>query len=80
MSRDRGDLPRPCCMISEVLEEAGVDREQLRRVRRQVLEGLILLCQWQLARMDEPRPASTRTAAGRPSSAGRGRGRKITVE
>jgi hypothetical protein len=60
-------------MISEFLEEAGVDREQLRRVRRQVLEGVILLCQWQLARMDEPRPAAGRKAPVR-------RGRKITVE
>jgi len=59
-------------MISEFLEEAGVDREQLRRVRRQVLEGVILLCQWQLARMEETR------AAARPSSPRRGR--KITVE
>jgi hypothetical protein len=63
---------KACCMISEVLEEAGVDREQLRRVRRQVLEGVILLCQWQLARMEEPRPPA------RPASPRRGR--KITVE
>jgi hypothetical protein len=80
VSRDRGERPRPCCMISEVLEEAGVDREQLRRVRRQVLEGLILLCQWQLARMNEARPASAsaRASSSRPSSSRRGR--KITVE
>lgn len=77
MSRERTGtttLPKPCCMISELLEEAGVDREQLRRARRQVLEGVILLCQWQLSRMDEARPASPdRPRSGRP-------GRKITVE
>ena len=78
MSRDRSALPRPCCMISEVLEEAGVDREQLRRARRQVLEGLILLCQWQLARMDATGPATARASSARPSSSRRGR--KITVE
>jgi hypothetical protein len=64
---------KPCCMISELLEEAGVDREQLRRARRQVLEGVILLCQWQLSRMDEAKPSAS---AGPRSRAGR----KITVE
>jgi hypothetical protein len=73
VSRERGLPLKPCCMISEILEEAGVDREQLRRVRRQVLEGVILLCQWQLARMGEPRPGTARPAGAR-------RGRKITVE
>ena len=58
-------------MISEVLEEIGIDREKLRRVRRQALEGVILLCQWQLDRMTEaPAPA---TPAGR-------KGRRIPVE
>lgn len=71
--RREGGPAKACCMISEVLEEAGVDREQLRRVRRQVLEGIILLCQWQLARMEAPR------APSRPGAPGR-RGRKITVE
>jgi hypothetical protein len=61
---------RPCCMISEMLEEAGVDREKLRLVRRQVLEGVILFCRWQLERMDR---------ASRPSTAGR-KARKVTLE
>lgn len=73
MRRERGAPFKPCCMISEFLEEAGVDREQLRRVRRQVLEGVILLCQWQLARMDAGRETAPRTSSSR-------RGRKITVE
>jgi hypothetical protein len=42
---------KPCCLISEVLEEAGLDREHARALRRQVLQGVILLCQWQLERM-----------------------------
>jgi hypothetical protein len=47
-------------MVSEMLEEAGVDREKLRLVRRQVLEGIILFCRWQLERIDRaPRPPST---------------------
>jgi hypothetical protein len=41
-------------MISEFLEETGLDRERVRQVRRQVLEGIILLCQWQLQRMEHP--------------------------
>jgi hypothetical protein len=51
---------RACCMVSEMLEEAGLDRPTLRRLRRQVLEGMILLCQWQLERIppDEGRAAS----------------------
>jgi hypothetical protein len=60
---------KACCMISELLEEAGIDRERVRKVRRQLLEGIILLCQWQLERME--RPAST--AAGKKA-------RKVTVE
>jgi hypothetical protein len=57
-------------MVSEVLQEAGVDRERLRLVRRQVLEGLILFCRWQLERMDR---------APRPPAGGR-KARKVVVE
>jgi hypothetical protein len=58
-------------MISEVLEEAGLDRAKARKLRRQVLKGMILLCQWQLERIDaEPRP---RPAPGRKA-------RKVAVE
>ena len=55
---------KPCCMISELLEETGIDREQLRRARRQVLEGVVLLCQWQLQRMEasDPPPQARRKA------------------
>lgn len=62
MSRHRrstGGPMRPCCMVSEILEEAGIDRERARRIRRQVLEGIILLCQWQLERMDRPPAAAS---------------------
>ena len=71
-----GDEPRrACCMVSELLEESGLDREHIRRVRRQVLQGIILLCQWQLERMDEARkqPAAAAAAGGR-------KGRNISVE
>lgn len=54
---------KACCMISEILEEAGLDREKARQIRRQILEGAILLCQWQLERMDESRgPGSGKKA------------------
>ena len=59
----------PCCMISEVLEEAGIDRDRLQQIRRQVLEGVMLMCQWQLERMEEPVEKSSRRKP-----------RKVTVE
>ena len=52
-----GEPKKPCCMVSELLEEAGIDRERLQRIRRQVLEGIVLMCQWQLQRMERERPA-----------------------
>ena len=72
MSRARRSVtkpPKPCCMISEVLEEAGIDRHRLRQIRRQVLEGVVLLCQWQLQRMEEP---AEKRSPRKP--------RKVTVE
>jgi len=70
VTRERRSAQKPCCMVSEILEEAGIDRERARRIRRQVLEGIILMCQWQLQRMEEDRP---------PAAAGR-RGRRVEVE
>ena len=73
MSREKraaGGPRKACCLVSEILEEAGIDRARARQIRRQVLEGIILLCQWQLQRMEEDRPAP---AEGR-------RGRKVEVE
>jgi hypothetical protein len=71
--KPEGGARRACCMISELLEESGIDREQIRRVRRQVLQGIILLCEWQLQRMDDARH---QTAEPSP----RRKGRKVTVE
>ncbi len=62
---------KACCMVSELLEEVGVDREKLRKLRRQALEGIILLCQWQLDRMNEA-PAARAPQTGR-------KGRRIPV-
>ena len=58
---------KACCMVSEILEEAGLDRAKARQIRRQVLEGVILLCQWQLERIREnegpsPKPRTRRVA------------------
>ena len=61
---------KACCLVSEVLEEAGLDWNKARQLRRQVLEGVILLCQWQLDRMRQ-------TESGKPRPK---RGRKVTVE
>ena len=50
-------VPGACCLVSEMLEEAGLDRQKARQLRRQLLEGMILLCRWQLERMDgAPKP------------------------
>ena len=62
---------KACCLVSEMLEEAGLDRQRARKLRRQDMEGIILLCQWQLERM-EASPAP-------PPSGGR-RARKVTVD
>ena len=68
--REPGEPKKPCCMVSEMLEEAGIDRERARQIRQQVLEGIILMCRWQLQRMEQDRKAP---APGR-------RGRKVEVE
>lgn len=69
MSRAEPGPKKACCMISEILEETGLDRERVRAIRRQVLEGVVLLCQWQLERMPPPAaPPGARKA------------RKVTIE
>jgi hypothetical protein len=70
VSRADSSPKKACCLISEMLEEAGLDRERARRLRRQVLEGIVVLCQWQLERMEKT-PA--------PSASGR-KTRRVTVE
>ena len=54
---------KACCLVSEMLEEAGLDRQKARALKRQVLEGLILLCRWQLERMQAPK-GTPRTRRG----------------
>ena len=68
-----GGIKKPCCMVSEILEEAGIDRERARQIRRQLLEGVMLMCQWQLQRMQHKPRAE-------PQAPKRSRGRKISVE
>ena len=63
--------PRACCLVSEILEEAGLDRDNTRRLRRQLLEGMILFCRWQLERMEGSAPAAPARKA---------RVRKVAVE
>ncbi len=58
-------------MISEILEESGIDRESVRRVRRQLLEGIILLCRWQLERMEATGPRAAQSER---------KGRRVTIE
>ncbi len=71
MSRADSSPKKACCLISEILEEAGLDRERARQLRRQILQGIVLLCQWQLERMEETPPSS--------SSPGR-KARRVSVD
>jgi hypothetical protein len=66
---------KACCMISEVLEEAGLDRAKARALRRQLLQGMILLCQWQLERLEESDQAPSSTPRPRAR-----RARKVQVD
>ncbi len=63
---------RACCMVSEVLEESGLDREHLRLIRRQLLQGVILLCQWQLERLD--------ASGSRSTGSRKARVRQVTID
>ncbi len=73
---ERRQGPRkPCCLISEILEEAGLDRQRARELRRQVLQGVILMCQWQLERMEQAREAAPQEARG-----GRARARRVDLD
>jgi len=47
-------------MVSELLEEAGVNQQKVRMLQRQILEGVVLLCQWQLDRLEEEEPRPRR--------------------
>ena len=62
---------KACCLVSEILEEAGLDRQKARALRRQVLQGIVLFCQWQLERIDR---------ADTPGRQGRKRAARVTVE
>jgi hypothetical protein len=70
-SADERRPRKACCLVSEVLEEVGLDRKKARQLRRQVLEGMMLLCQWQLQRL-----AETEAAEPPPPK----RGRKVAVQ
>ena len=67
----KAEAPRACCLVSEILEEAGLDRTHIRALRRQVLQGLMLFCQWQLERME---------SSAAPSAGRKPRARKVAVE
>jgi hypothetical protein len=61
---------KACCLVSEILEEAGLDRAKVRALRRQILQGMILFCQWQLERLEQGRPPAPR----------RKRAERVTIE
>lgn len=61
---------KACCLVSEILEEVGLDRQKARALRRQILQGIVLFCQWQLERIDQAKPPTPR----------RKRAERVTVE
>ena len=64
---------KACCLVSEILEEAGLDRQKARALRRQILQGIVLFCQWQLERID-------RVEAHAPKPPTRKRAQRVAVE
>jgi len=65
MAGSRKGAPPPkkaCCLVSELLEELGLDRARARELQRQVLQGVMLMCQWQLERLDAEAPRPRRKA------------------
>lgn len=68
---------KACCLVSEMLEEMGLDSRKAREIRRQTLLGLMTFCQWQLARMDDA--AERETDAVRPGEPRKTRGRRVRV-
>jgi hypothetical protein len=44
---------KACCLVSQMLDEMGLDSRRARELRRQALVGGITFLQWQLARLDE---------------------------
>ena len=71
---------RACCMLSEILEEAGLDRQKARQLRRQLLEGMILLCRWQLERMDAWEKGARAAARESGRRDGKKAPRKVTID
>jgi len=73
---DETSTPRSrkaCCLVSQMLEEMGLDARKAREIRRQILLGLVTFCQWQLARIDEE------TSGEKPGEARKTKGRRVKV-
>jgi hypothetical protein len=80
-SRSAGSL-KACCLISQMLEEMGLDSRKARQIRRQTLLGLMTFCQWQLSRIDDAEAevsAAEASAPDAPKGARRPRGRRVKV-
>jgi hypothetical protein len=67
-------------MISEILEEAGLDRQKARALRRQVLQGIVLMCQWQIDRIDRSDAESAPAERAGSRGAEARKARRVTVE
>jgi|GEM_PF-1696904 len=80
MAKDPGAAkPRSlkaCCLVSEMLEEMGLDSRKAREIRRQTLLGLMTFCQWQLARLDEAESPAPSAGSAEPRKT---KGRRVRV-
>lgn len=78
--RTKAGAKKACCLVSEMLEEMGLDALKAREIRRQTLLGLMTFCQWQIARIDANTAAAGRSSRrARPSGSGATRGRRVKV-
>ena len=73
-------VKKACCLVSEMLEEMGLDAPRAREIRRQTLLGLMTFCQWQLARLDDQIDKAARESKSPEPPKGRpARGRRVRV-
>jgi hypothetical protein len=80
MAARRNNSTRACCVLSELLDDAGIDRAKLQALRKQVLEGIVMMCRWQLERMERAAQAKGSGAGPRGAARTRRSGRRVAID